>query len=714
MKIKLSRREHRYMLVVSILLVTAALIAALSLGGIIGPYKFRTYYDLTITSTAGGSVTPGVGTHTYPAGTVVKVVATPDGGCKPWGYQFVKWTGCRPTFGRVGTIGGVTAAKITITMNNNYCIMANFIAVPRHGTSPSSYNLTINRTDGGNVTKPGEGTFPYVAGAVVNLVATPDPGYQFVGWSGTAGTFGNPTAAVTNFTMPAQEVMVTANFGPPEFYRGSGTEGDPYQIADWYHLDNVRNYLDSYFILVNDLNSTTPGYEDLASSAANGGHGWDPIGVAYGTTFTGNFDGQGYEIKDLFINRPGENGTALFCGVGVGGVIENAEVVAANVVGGSGVGILVGASYGNVSHSSATGDVTGVGLCIGGLVGWNDGGIVDSSHATVSVTGSDGSTNVGGLVGGNAGTVSSSYATGSVIGSGNSTNVGGLVGGNAGTVSSSYATGSVIGSGGSVNQYGGVSEFGNVGGLVGGNGGNVSNSYATGSVTGNTLVGGLVGGNSGPGGHVSNSHATGSVTGSSNSTEVGGLVGGSNGTVSSSYATGVVTGHRLVGGLVGCNIVGTVDSSYATGNVTGNGDCAGGLVGDNENATVRNSYATGSVTGNTLVGGLVGQNLNPSATVNYSYSIGSVTGNTLAGGLVGNNYFGTVSNSFWDTQTSGQTTSAGAGATGKTTVQMKAFATFSGAEWNIVAVANPSTRNPSYSWNIVDGQAYPFLSWQPV
>jgi hypothetical protein len=86
-----------------------------------------------------------------------------------------------------------------------------------------------------------------------------------------------------------------------------------------------------------------------------------------------------------------------------------------------------------------------------------------------------------------------------------------------------------------------------------------------------------------------------------------------------------------------------------------------------------------------------------------------VTGNSSVGGLVGRN-IGTVSDSFWDTLTSGQATSNGG--TGKTTTEMKNITTFSGAGWNIIAVANPGTRNPSYTWNVVNGQTYPFLSWQ--
>jgi len=70
----------------------------------------------------------------------------------------------------------------------------------------------------------------------------------------------------------------------------------------------------------------------------------------------------------------------------------------------------------------------------------------------------------------------------------------------------------------------------------------------------------------------------------------------------------------------------------------------------------------------------------------------------------------TVSTSFWNTETSGQATSAGG--IGKTTAQMQDIATFSGATWDIIAVASPSTPNPSYTWNIVDEQNYPSLSWQ--
>jgi hypothetical protein len=168
-----------------------------------------------------------------------------------------------------------------------------------------------------------------------------------------------------------------------------------------------------------------------------------------------------------------------------------------------------------------------------------------------------------------------------------------------------------------------------------------------------------------------------------------------------------VTGYVNVGSLVGLN-QGTVSNSYSTGNITGDEE-VGGLVGTNW-GTVSSSYSSVSLTGDSYIGGLVGEN---SGNVTNSYATGSVTGGAYVGGLVGENEGeGTVSNSFWDIQTSGQATSDGG--TGRNTTEMQDIATFSGATWDIVAVANPGTRNLSYIWNIVDDETYPFLSWQPV
>jgi len=84
------------------------------------------------------------------------------------------------------------------------------------GTEPPvQYELTISSTTGGSVTTPGEGVFTYYSGTVVHILAEAETDYQFVEWTAPAGTFGDASAAETTFTMPAQDVTVTAHFDVP-------------------------------------------------------------------------------------------------------------------------------------------------------------------------------------------------------------------------------------------------------------------------------------------------------------------------------------------------------------------------------------------------------------------------------------------------------------------------------------------------------------------
>jgi hypothetical protein len=151
--------------------------------------------SLTISSTPGGGVkTPGEGTFIYTAGAVVDLVAEPG-----VHYHFVEWTG------NVGTIADVNAAATNITMYDSYSITANFKLMP------GWYSLTISSTDGGEVRTPGEGTFIYNADAVVNLIAQPDEGYQFVKWTGNVSAITDVYAAETTITMN-DSYSITANF----------------------------------------------------------------------------------------------------------------------------------------------------------------------------------------------------------------------------------------------------------------------------------------------------------------------------------------------------------------------------------------------------------------------------------------------------------------------------------------------------------------------
>jgi hypothetical protein len=488
------------------------------------------------------------------------------------------------------------------------------------GCGPYPYSLTISSTEGGEVTAPGEGRFSYSEVTEVTIVADAYEGHRFIAWTGDADTIDDVNAAVTTITMNG-DYSITGNFEGVDpgtlFAGGNGTEENPYQIANWSHLNNVRDYLDDHFILINDLRVTTAGYAKWASPTAKEGKGWEPIGLLGGTTsFAGTFDGQQHEIRDLFVSRPDQIRIGLFGMIDFGAVVKNLGVVNVTVIGGNLVGGLVGLNYGTISNSCSTGSVTG-NDGIGGLVGWHSWGDLHDCYSIAIVTGKN---DVGGLVGRNEAT----------------------------TVDYSYLKGTI------------------------------SNSYSRGDVTGQSSVGGLIG---------AIEHAI---------------------MVEASYSGRSVTGSNNVGGLVAFDEFDIVSNSYSSASVIGSSS-VGGLVGHNYDGTVSKSYSTGNVTGDEYVGGLVGQN--DAGSVSNSYSIGSVTGNDEVGGLVGYAYYGSVNNSFWDMQTSGQSSSDGG--TGKTTAQMKSIATFSGAGWNIIEVALNQT-NPAYTWNIVNGVNYPFLSWQPV
>ncbi|MHC4596915.1 MAG: GLUG motif-containing protein, partial [Planctomycetota bacterium] len=161
-----------------------------------------------------------------------------------------------------------------------------------------------------------------------------------------------------------------------------------------------------------------------------------------------------------------------------------------------------------------------------------------------------------------------------------------------------------------------------------------------------------------------------------------------------------------VGSLVGWLGEGNVTCCYARGgSVSGNYE-VGGLVGSNK-GTIASCYSTGSVSGDQNVGGLVGEHYGHAIT--NCYSIGRVSGNENVGGLVGYNWGGWISASFWDIETSGQSTSAGG--MGKTTTKMQMAGTFLEAGWDFVDETANGTED---IWWILEGQDYPRLTWEII
>jgi len=239
-------------------------------------------------------------------------------------------------------------------------------------------------------------------------------------------------------------------------------------------------------------------------------------------------------------------------------------------------------------------------------------------------------------------------------------------------------------------------------------GGLVKNLYLEDvNIVGKNSVGALTGNLYNWAAKVENCGVTGKVEGYFS---VGGLIGaktgGSETTVLKCFAEVAVSGNEQVGGLVGLNREGLIQYSYANAVVTGSLR-VGALAGRNFFGTISNCYALGQVNASQMFGGLIGENEN---TVTKTYAAVVVEGGShLVGGLVGFGNSANVTNSFWDTDVSNQSSSQGG--TGWGTAAMKDIQTFLNAGWDFVDETENGTED---LWTICSGISYPMLSWQPL
>ena len=220
-----------------------------------------------------------------------------------------------------------------------------------------------------------------------------------------------------------------------------------------------------------------------------------------------------------------------------------------------------------------------------------------------------------------------------------------------------------------------------VGALVGYNRGSITKCYNSGTISGSYRVGGLVGMN-----------------------DIGGEI-------ATSYSKSSINGNDIVGGLVGQNI-GDISTSYSSG-ISQGINSVGGFVGYN-NGKITMSYSGNMVEGDAEVGGFVGRNgtfSGSKGSVIYCYSTGAVSGNVFTGGLIGRNWEDNTSiiSSFWDMETSGETTSDWG--TAKATDEMQTAATFLEAGWDFVDETENGTED---IWWIDEGNDYPRLWWELI
>ena len=336
--------------------------------------------------------------------------------------------------------------------------------------------------------------------------------------------------------------------------------------------------------------------------------GWEAIGTS-SSPFRADFEGNGYTIKGLYINRPNENNQGLF-GVIDGANIRNLIISNANITGGGNVGVVFGIAGKDEESIKRVNLLKTFGY------------LEERSYSLKNVKAIN--CNVHGIknnIGGLAGTITqkdlrihNSSFYGNVKGGSSQLEVyemgiGGLVGSiNFSNINNSHVWGNISGSD--------DDDFINVGGLVGKmKNSKVINSFVNGEVRKGYSVGGLVG-------NIVSETQRSSILNSYSNTQID------------------ISNTAYVGGLVGSfdsdwtnqgvykfNVYGTwIRDSYAITNFYGDGNIpfVGGLLGYFYSGTIKNSYSSSTVT-----------NLS-SYTIKYANLIGKVEDKVLADPLMWN------------------------------------------------------------------------------
>ncbi len=273
------------------------------------------------------------------------------------------------------------------------------------------------------------------------------------------------------------EIVITGEcqylaYGAPVL--GAGTGVDPFQIDNLSKL----KWLQSLPVLWNKWFIQTADIDASETATWNENTGWMPIGNT-DTSFSGNFDGQGYSISNLYINRPTSYYQGLF------GMTYYAEISRVNlpdvyVRGNANTSALASqCGFSIITDCSASGTVYSSYITVGGMVSYLYNGTVDHCRFNGVVHGLN---STGGIVGRSFDSeVRYCNSAGSVSGH---RDVGGVVGYNNNRVYLCFSTADVSG-------------YEDVGGLIGYHVSEsslcVSDCFVTGDVTGTNYAGGLIG-----------------------------------------------------------------------------------------------------------------------------------------------------------------------------------------------------------------------------
>jgi len=500
------------------------------------------------------------------------------------------------------------------------------------------------------------GSDKYSEGDLVKLTAEPYPGFKFTGWEAN-GSIVSSDAEYSFEYEPDQTMIYTAQFEQDYSFSGDGTKDNPYQIANFEDLQvlSFNKDLWDYEIYFRQTADIDASKSSTLFKSYYCYLGFYPIGgelpnLYIKKNFSAKYDGGGYTISNLYVNRKGQNGCGLF-GHTQNTFISNLKLSECAITGKELVGGIVGLLQGNeVSNCSVSGNITGntdiqsfpampENSSCGGIAGYAYATIIDcSSDVTVEAR-----VSVGGIVGEyqGGGRIANCSAKGNLISNGyNERCVGGIAGyANNADISdcSSDCSVSTISCGGGIAGYIKKSE--------------IQNCSSSGTVLCNYSGGGLIG----------RLYSDNTVSSSTASVEVkiksdmkdvenmGGFAGDCTGgkcNFSNCEAKGTVKGIENTGGFIGQikdDYKFTSCSSQMT-SVVGN-ENTGGFVGElaSYNGTISRCFANASVSGSDYTGGFIGWN---SGNISESYCYGSVNGNFVSGGFIGYSSNGEISDCF--------------------------------------------------------------------
>jgi len=355
---------------------------------------------------------------------------------------------------------------------------------------------------------------------------------------------------VVSGSSPARASSCNASSGAGTYGGGDGNPGTPHLICSPDHIAHLAATSGDWgkeFLQTATITLPAPS----GTPAVN----HTPIGTGSSSSFTGVYDGGGFEIRGVVLRSDSPNRQGFFGDVS--GTLRNIHLVdmvidtdASNYVGGLAAAARGGAV---IEDSSVSGTIksTASGASAGGLVGYATTDLFpDPNVPLTSITRSvscatvEGAVDVGGLVGVlDHAVISASFASGNGTGTGSGA-VGGLVGyadRSSDSITDSYAVGDVTGRAA-------------VGGLIGS--ANLSNvtverSYAAGSVTSvSGPVGGMIGDN--PGTDPTSGTSFWDVTASGQSQSAGGAVAaGKTSAEMKDIATFAASSWAIVGGTSG-------------------------------------------------------------------------------------------------------------------------------------------------------------------